>query len=95
MEIEIITKKDLKEFKSELLEEIQKIVTTDDSDERKWLRTAEVKEYFNISSSTLDRLRINGDIPYSRLGPTYLYPKKDIENLLEKQKIGTLNPFTD
>ena len=59
MAISIITKEDLQEFKIELLEAIKNLLQNNLSEQKLWLRTSEVKKLLNISSGTLQNLRIN------------------------------------
>jgi len=89
MTVQIITKEDLTAFKSELLNEMNEMLNQKTKQPKKWLRSQEVRSMFNISSGTLQNYRINGIIPFTRLGKTIYYPREDIETLLEK---GFNNP---
>lgn len=82
MEVNIITKEDLHEFKSELLEEIKNLFNIKISEQKLWLRSSEVKELLKISSGTLQNLRINGTLSYTRVGGTLYYNYGDIEKML-------------
>lgn len=86
MEINIITKEDLKEFKSELLEDIKNLLLIKESDDRLWLRSTEVRELLKISSGTLQNLRISGALQYSRIGGILYYNYKDIKKMLKSTK---------
>ena len=86
MAISIITKEDLQEFKIELLEAIKNLLENNLSEQKLWLRTSEVKKLLNISSGTLQNLRINGTLAYSKIGGTIYYNYKDIEKLLNDFK---------
>lgn len=85
MNIDILTKEDLQEFKVELLEEIKKLIDIKSSENKSWLRTTEVKELLKISTGTLQNLRINGILSYTRIGGTLYYKYKDIERLLDSK----------
>jgi hypothetical protein len=82
MAISIITKEDLHQFKIELLEGIKELLHGKITEQKLWLRTTEVKKLLNISSGTLQNLRINGTLSYSKIGGTLYYSYKDIEKLL-------------
>ena len=82
MAISIITKEDLQQFKTELLEGIKELLHGKTTEQKLWLRTSEVKKLLNISSGTLQNLRINGTLSYSKIGGTLYYSYKDIEKLL-------------
>ncbi|MDN3606421.1 helix-turn-helix domain-containing protein [Kaistella yonginensis] len=86
MAIAIITKEDLQQFKVELLESIENLLQGKTTEEKLWLRTSEVRKLLNISSGTLQNLRINGTLPYSKIGGSLFYNKKDIEKLLTSFK---------
>ena len=78
----IITKEDLQQFKIELLESIENLLQGKKTEEKLWLRTSEVRKLLNISSGTLQNLRINGTLRYSKIGGVLFYNYKDIEKLL-------------
>lgn len=87
MPAQIITTDDLREFKIELLDEIRAIVSEQKTPAtKKWLKSAEVRRILNISPGTLQTLRINGTLPYTRIGGTNYYNFTDIEKLLSKKK---------
>lgn len=86
MAISIITKEDLQQFKIELLEAIKDLLQGKNTEQKLWLRTSEVKKLLNISSGTLQNLRINGTLSYSKIGGTLYYNYKDIEKLLKDFK---------
>lgn len=87
MSAQIITTDDLREFKIELLDEIRNIVSEQKSaTTKKWLKSVEVRKLLNISPGTLQTLRINGTLPYTKIGGTNYYNLTDIEKLLSKNK---------
>lgn len=86
MEVNILTKQDLQEFKKELLEDIKNLLNDKISEQKLWLRSSEVKELLKISSGTLQNLRINGTLSYTRVGGTLYYNYKDIEKMLTGTK---------
>ncbi|MEO3408523.1 helix-turn-helix domain-containing protein [Mucilaginibacter sp. CAU 1740] len=81
---ELITKGDLNEFKSELLTEIKRLVQLDGQREsKKWLKSNEVRKLLKISPGTLQNLRINGTLSFTRIGSIMYYKLDDINKLLE------------
>jgi len=86
MVVNIITKEDLQEFKDELLKEIKNLFNVKISEQKLWLRSSEVRELLNISSGTLQNLRNEGSITYTRIGGTLYYNYKDIEKMLNGNK---------
>lgn len=87
----IITTDDLMEFKLELLEEIKKLLDqlSVPSETKIYLKSAEVMEMLSISPGTLQNLRINGTLPYSKIGGIILYELKEIERVMEENKVSS------
>ena len=83
MNVELITKEDLKEFKSDLLNEIKAIIKPGDGLSKKWLKSAEVRNLLKISPGTLQNLRINGTLRYTKVGSIIYYKQEDIDKVLE------------
>ena len=84
MNLEIITKEDLREFESRLLTEIKKLVQLDgQGTSKKWLKSNEVRKLLKISPGTLQNLRINGTLSFTRIGSIISYKLEDINKLLE------------
>ena len=83
MNVELITKQDLREFKNDLLTEIKQIVKPGQGQSKQWLKSVEVRKLLNISPGTLQNLRINGTLRYSKIGGMMYYKLEDIHKLLE------------
>ncbi len=82
-----ITTDDLREFKSELLDDIKNLINGPQTKRvNKYLKSYEVREMLNISTGTLHNLRINGTLPYTRVGNILLYDLQDIIKILESNK---------
>ena len=89
MTVAIVTKEDLLEFKIDLLNEIKKILQSGETTySKKWLKSKEVIKLLNISSGTLQTLRINGTLTYTKIGGTFYYENTDIEKLLKTNKVA-------
>lgn len=82
MQVEIITKDDLKQFKTELLNDIKAIVKPQEKG-KEWLKSVEVRKMLNISPGTLQNLRINRTLRYTKIGGMMYYKLEDITRLLE------------
>lgn len=80
--LDLITKDDLQQFKTELIAELKNIQPVANTP-RKWLRSAEVREILNISPGTLQNMRASGQLPFSKIGSMTYYKLKDIDQLLE------------
>lgn len=83
MNVELITRQDLREFKNDLLNEIKQIIKPGQGQSKQWLKSVEVRKLLNISPGTLQNLRINGTLRYSKIGGMMYYKLEDIHKLLE------------
>lgn len=81
--VELITREDLQEFKSELLKDIRQILRSPKIPEtREWLKSYEVRQLLKVSPGTLQSLRSNGTLSYSKVGGLMYYRYEDVQNLL-------------
>lgn len=84
MNVEIITKEDLREFESKLLSEIIRLIQLNGHGvSRQWLKSNDVRKLLKISPGTLQNLRINGTLRYTKIGSIMYYKQEDINKLLE------------
>ena len=80
---QLVTLADLEAFKTDLLVSIRHLLSENKSKSgKKWLKTYEVKKVLAISSGTLQTLRSNGTIPFTKIGGIIYYNSDDIEKLL-------------
>ena len=87
MPSEIITTDDLREFKTELLTEFRKMLKEHHGQpSKKWLKSYEVKKMLGISPGTLQNMRVNGTIPFTKMGGILFYDSDDIRKILEDNK---------
>lgn len=83
MSVEIITKEDLEQFKLELLEDLLKVLQPNQPQAKQWLKSQDVRKLLNISPGTLQNLRINGTLRFTRIGGIFYYKAQDITKILE------------
>jgi hypothetical protein len=82
----IVTKEDLEQFRIQLLEDIRQILISKDQKPAKpWLKNDEVKKLLDISTNTIQRLRVSGKLRFSKVGGTHYYRYEDIEKLLSNK----------
>lgn len=88
MPTSIITTEDLKVFKEEMLTEIEAIFNKQQGGfTKKWLKSTEVMELLKISPGTLQNFRVNGTLPYTKIGGIIYYEASDIQDVLTANKI--------
>lgn len=94
MAIEIITKEDLQTFRFQLLDDLKNIIHTKTAKQKQWLKSSEVRKLLKISPGTLQNLRINGTLSFTKIGSIIYYNYEDIEAVLDgnnTKAIPTLN----
>jgi hypothetical protein len=82
---QLITLGDLEQFKTDLLNELARILQQPQQS-KAWLKSSEVRKLLSISPGTLQNLRINGTLPFSKIGSIVYYKQEDILKLLEGSK---------
>ena len=88
MPAQILTTDDLMEFKIDLLEDIKKLLWQNGIQPvKKVLKSPDVRKMLNISPGTLQTMRINGTLPYSKVGGVIYYEMDDIQKMLSGNKI--------
>jgi hypothetical protein len=97
MAAQLITIDDLEVFKIDILEQIQKLLQQKDTSEgkpdqpTKWLKSHQVQRMLGISPGTLQNLRINGTIPYTKIGGVIFYSLEDINMIMQRNKRNPIN----
>jgi hypothetical protein len=87
MPAQILTTDDLREFKVELISEIEKLFRQNGVQPvKKWLKSKEVRKLLNISPGTLQTLRINQTLTYSKIGGVIYYDYEDILKMINSNK---------
>lgn len=88
MATSIITTDDLREFKLELLDDIKKLLSKQGSGNiRKYLKSSEVMDLLQVSPGTLQNLRINGTLPYTKVGGIIYYDAAEIQNVMHANRV--------
>jgi len=83
---------DLENLKASLVEEIRQLLQGSSSHHTKpWLRSSEVRKMLGISHGTLQNLRINGTLSYTKLGGVILYRYEDIVRRLNQNANSNRN----
>jgi hypothetical protein len=83
MNVELITSEDLKQFKNEMLSEIKQLISKPQGQSKQWLKSNDVRKLLKISPGTLQNLRINGKLCFTKIGGIIYYKLEDINRLLE------------
>ena len=84
----IFEEKDFIGQMEQVLKNIKEIVSTQSGMKTKrWMKSPEVRELLSISPGTLQTLRINGTLPFSKIGGLIYYDYSEIVKVFEENKI--------
>ncbi len=90
MSATIITTEDLYDFKLELFGELKKLLQEKKTVAiKKYLKSAEVMEMLKVSPGTLQNLRINRTLPFTKIGGIILYDYSEILRILQENKVNS------
>jgi hypothetical protein len=84
MQVELVTKADIQSLKAEIVEEIRRIFKTPQKQE--WLKSSDVQKLLQCSPGTLQNLRVNGTLPFTKMGGTTYYAYDDVMTVMSKNK---------
>ena len=92
MPANIATTEDLQRLKDELLRELRQLIqpatNTTTAEGRQWLKSYEVRQLLGISASTLQTMRLNGTISYTKVGGLLFYSYADILKLMTPRQVA-------
>ncbi|ANI89248.1 hypothetical protein A9P82_08055 [Arachidicoccus ginsenosidimutans] len=84
---QLVTLGDLVDFKAELLQDLKSIHKEQaSSSSKQWLKSYEVRKLLGISPGTLQTLRDNRTLPFTRIGNVIFYNVEDIHSMMNKFK---------
>lgn len=87
MPAQILTTDDLNIFKIELLDALKKLLgDAANNKPKQWMKSPDVRKYLGISPGTLQNLRINGTLPYTKVGGVIYYQYEDIVKMLDANR---------
>jgi len=86
---QLVTQADLQAFKEDLLLSLARLIRENTlKPPKKWLKSHEVKSLLNISNGTLYSMRINGTLPYTKIGNIIYYDRGQVDAVLAGKKPG-------
>lgn len=96
MSAHVITIEDLETFKKELFVELKKLLSEmNAAPSGKWLKTYEVREILRLSQGSLQNLRLQGKLPFVRLGGIIYYKSEDVNAMMQNMReVGPNSPFS-
>ena len=82
---QLITKDDFRTLKSEIVDEIKRLFQSP-SEQKEWMKSADVMTMLGCSPGTLQNLRVNGTLPFTKMGGTIYYSRNDVMKVFENNK---------
>ena len=80
------------QFKNDLLKDLEnKLPKQSGMQEYKILKSKDLKKQLSISDSTIENLRNNGHLNFTKVGGTYFYYQSDVNAMLERNKTQFTN----
>ena len=86
MHVEIMTKNDLTQFRNEIIDEMKKLIKGGQKINEKWVKTRDVCKLLNCSPGTIQNLRMNGSIEFTKIGGSLYYSMESINKIMETNK---------
>jgi len=84
---QLVTLADLEKFRVTLMMDIKLMLEGHlGRTSKRWLKSYEVRKMLNISGGTLQTLRNNGKLPYTKIGGLIYYDATEIDQILSDQK---------
>jgi hypothetical protein len=83
---QLLSLNDLNDFKKQLLFEIKSLMKEyGGQPTKKWLKSKDVRKLLNISPGTLQNLRVNGTLPFTKIGGMIYYDAENISHVMESK----------
>lgn len=87
MSVNILTHDDLQKFKTELFEELKSLLSQSiPANQKKWLKSYEVREMLGISRGTLQHLKDSQQLHPTLVGGLLFYEYDEIVKLMQGSK---------
>ena len=84
--MQLATYEDLERWKNEILQGVGNLIKGEIPQPKKWVKSVEAKEALGCSPGTLQNLRQNGTIEFSKVGGTLYYSLESITGILESNR---------
>ena len=87
---QLITIEDLNDFKRQLLYEIKILIKECiGQSTKRWLKSSDVRKLLNISPGTLQNLRDNKTLPFTKIGGVIYFDHEDVQKMMQSKKNPT------
>jgi len=86
MILDFVTKTDLEAWKQEVITEVSNLIKGNTPKKEKWAKSKRAREILECSPGTLQNLRQNGTLIFTKIGGTLYYDMDSINQVLETNK---------
>ena len=87
MAVSVVTTDDLEVLRHNLKKDFVDLLNSFKTPKQvQWLKSSEVRKVLKISPGTLQNLRINGTLSFTKIGSIIYYNQDDIDSMLAKNK---------
>lgn len=84
---QLVTIADLESFKEELLLSLAALLKERaEKPPKRWLKSHEVRKLLGISDGTLQAMRVNGTLPFTKIGNLIYYDQDELNTMLAGAK---------
>ena len=83
---ELVTTEALDAFEKRILEKIEGLLQPEKRQSKQWVKSKDVRKLLDISPGTLQNLRVNGTLSFTKIGGMMYYKLEDIQKVLEGGK---------
>ena len=89
---QLITLEDLQQFQKEFFDKLDtSLKALQHITPKKWMKTHEVRRMLKISPGTLQTLKTNGTIPFTKMGGIIFFDYDDIQKILTDSKTTSID----
>jgi hypothetical protein len=88
MNVELVTKDDLRAFELSLLNKIEILFNSKPKEEEQYYLTKDLEREFKMCKSKQQIFRDSGKLPFVKIGDIVHYPKKKIDELVKTNQLS-------
>lgn len=85
---QLTTKADLSVLENNIIQKMSDLLKEKKFENRQWLKSKDVRRMLQCSPGTLQNLRINGTLPFTKVGGTIFYKYENVIQMLNDNKVN-------
>ena len=84
--MDLATRQDLEHWKNDIIQQVTNLIEGNMPKPVTWVKSLQAREMLGCSPGTIQTLRLNGTIEFSKVGGTLYYNLDSIRKILESNK---------